>query len=171
MTLPKGDGKDFGIFFPFVGHGCHIAVVEVDAHIGQVEILDYVAVHDNGTIVNPRSMEGQIRGGTAHGIGSTLMEEYVYGDKGEMLTRNFHHYTMPTSMDIPAIKVAHLQTPSPFTPHGIKGGGEAGRLMAPAALSSAIDDALKRYQVRVNEIPATPERIAAWVSKSVKIST
>ncbi|MEM7465875.1 MAG: xanthine dehydrogenase family protein molybdopterin-binding subunit [Pseudomonadota bacterium] len=163
MTLPKGDGKDFGIFFPFVGHGCHIAVVEVDPDLGSVSILDYVAVHDNGTVVNPRSLEGQIRGGTAHGIGTTLMEEYVYSDNGELMTRNYHHYAIPTSMDIPEIKVAHLETPSPFTPHGIKGGGEAGRLMAPAAISSAIDDALSAYHVRVNEIPATPERIAGWI--------
>ena len=165
MTMPKGDGKDFGIFFPFVGHGCHIAVVEVDPELGSVEFLDYVAVHDNGTIVNPRSMEGQIRGGTAHGIGSALMEEYVYGADGGLQSSSYHHYLMPTSMDIPPMKIAHLETPSPFTPHGIKGGGEAGRLMAPAAISSAIDDALAHYKVRVDTMPATPARISAWMMR------
>ncbi|HCU89297.1 MAG TPA: carbon monoxide dehydrogenase [Gammaproteobacteria bacterium] len=163
MTMPKGDDKDFGIFFPFVGHGCHIAVVEVDPKLGIVEFLDYVAVHDNGTIVNPRSMEGQILGGTAHGIGTALMEEYVYGTDGDLKTNSYHHYLMPTSMDIPAMKIAHLETPSPFTPHGIKGGGEAGRLMAPAAISSAIEDALVHHKVRVDTMPATPTRISAWI--------
>jgi CO/xanthine dehydrogenase Mo-binding subunit len=166
MTMPKGDGKDFGIFFPFVGHGCHIAVVEVDPELGTVEFLDYVAVHDNGTIVNPRSMEGQIRGGTAHGIGSALMEQYVYGTDGNLQSTTYHHYLMPTSMDVPSMTVGHLETPSPFTPHGIKGGGEAGRLMAPAAISSAIDDALSAYGVRVDTMPATPARIAAWVRRA-----
>jgi CO/xanthine dehydrogenase Mo-binding subunit len=73
---------------------------------------------------------------------------------------------MPTSMDVPSMTVGHLETPSPFTPHGIKGGGEAGRLMAPAAISSAIDDALSAYGVRVDTMPATPARIAAWVRRA-----
>jgi CO/xanthine dehydrogenase Mo-binding subunit len=165
MTLPKGDGQDFGIFFPFVGHGCHIAVVEVDAELGTVKFLDYVAVHDNGTIVNPRSLEGQIRGGTAHGIGSALMEAYVYDDDGQLQTLSYHHYLMPTSMEVPTLKVGHRETPSPFTPHGIKGGGEAGRLMAPAAIAAAIDDALKEFAVRVDTLPATPERIVEWIAR------
>jgi len=165
MTLPKGDGKDFGIFFPFVGHGCHIAVVQVDVELGSVEILDYVAVHDNGTIVNPRSLEGQIRAETVHGIGTALMEAYVHEDDGFLLSNNLHSYLMPTAMDTPPIRVGHVETPSPFTPHGIKGGREAGRLMAPAAISSAIDDALSEFEVRVDTIPATPERIVNWIKQ------
>jgi CO/xanthine dehydrogenase Mo-binding subunit len=66
-------------------------------------------------------------------------------------------------MEVPELVVGHQETPSPYTVHGIKGGGEGGRMMAPAAISSAIEDALKPFGVRVNELPATPERVLDWI--------
>ncbi len=165
-TMPNDDRTDLGVFYPFMGHACHIAVVEVDAETGKVDFLDYTAVHDCGTMVNPRSLAGHIVGGTAQGIGTSILEEFVYGPDGVLQTPSFAEYVIPTSMDVPELKIGHQETPSPYTPHGIKGGGEAGRMMAPAAISSAIDDALRDHGVRVRRLPATPERIVNWIDES-----
>jgi CO/xanthine dehydrogenase Mo-binding subunit len=73
-------------------------------------------------------------------------------------------FLMPTAMEIPELAIGHEETPSPLTEYGIKGGGEAGRMMAPGALSAAIDDALIDYGVHVTELPATPERITRWIA-------
>jgi CO/xanthine dehydrogenase Mo-binding subunit len=146
-----------------MAHACHAAVVEVDAETGAVEILRYVAVHDAGTMVNPRSLEGQIIGGTVQGIGTALLEELRYDDGGRLVTDGFLDYLIPSALEAPEIVVGHRETPSPLTVHGIKGGGEAGRLMAPAAVSAAIEDALG---VACDELPATPERILSWIARS-----
>lgn len=158
-TMPSPDRTDLGVFYPFMGHACHVCVVEVDIDTGKVDFLDYVAVHDCGTMVNPRSLEGHMIGGTAQGIGSTLLEEFVYDDQGTFQSGTLLNYLIPTSMDVPYVKCGHHETPSPYTPYGIKGGGEGGRMMAPGAIFSAIDDALEPFGVRMRHLPATPERI------------
>jgi CO/xanthine dehydrogenase Mo-binding subunit len=170
-TMPSEDRKDLGVFYPFMGHACHITVMEVDVETGAVEFLKYAAVHDCGTVVNPRSLNGHIIGGTAQGIGTALLEEYIYDDEGQLLTTNYQEYLMPSAMDVPEMVVGRHQTPSPYTVHGIKGGGEGGRMIAPAAISSAIEDALRPLGVRVNELPATPERLLGWIEESVNGSS
>jgi CO/xanthine dehydrogenase Mo-binding subunit len=164
LTMPKDDRSDLGVFYPCVGHACHIVAVEVDAETGAVEILDYTAVHDSGTLVNPRSYDGQIVGGTAQGVATALAEELTYDAAGNPQTGTFWDYLMPTALDVPEVNIGHEQTPSPITAHGVKGGGEAGRLMAPGAISAAIDDALIDLGVRVTELPATPERVVGWIA-------
>jgi CO/xanthine dehydrogenase Mo-binding subunit len=62
----------------------------------------------------------------------------------------------------------HEQTPSPFTEYGVKGGGEGGRMVAPIALASAVEDALRPLGVRVNELPMTPERILSWIDEAAR---
>jgi CO/xanthine dehydrogenase Mo-binding subunit len=118
-------------------------------------------VHDCGTLVNPRSLAGHIVGGTAQGIGTALYEEFVYDDDGQLLTSSFLDYLIPTAMEVPEIKIGHHETPSPWTPHGIKGGGEGGRMMAPAAINVAVNDALAPLGIRLTELPLTPDRIRA----------
>ena len=164
-TMPKKDRTDLGVFYPCMGHACHIAAIEVDVETGAVEILDYAAVHDAGTMVNPRSLEGQIIGGTAQGVATALLEEIVFDAEGQPLSTTFMDFLMPTAMEAPELKIGHEETPSPITVHGIKGGGEAGRMMAPSAISAAIDDALSSYGVYVRELPATPERIVQWIAE------
>jgi CO/xanthine dehydrogenase Mo-binding subunit len=164
-TKPKADRSDLGVFYPCTGNACHIAMVEVDVETGNVTFLRYAAVHDAGTMVNPRSLEGQILGGTAQGIGTALLEELVYDEEGQLQSASFMDYLMPTAMEVPELLIGHEETPSPLTEHGIKGGGEAGRMMAPAAISSAIDDALLDFGVRVTELPATPERLVDWMGR------
>jgi carbon-monoxide dehydrogenase large subunit len=164
-TMPSDDRTNLGVFYPFMGNACHIPVIEVDITTGHVTFLQYVAVHDAGTLVNPRSLGGQIIGGTAQGIGTALYERYVYDKDGQLLTSSYMDYLIPSAMEVPDLEIGHEETPSPFTVHGIKGGGEGGRMMTPAALSAAIDDALAPFGVRCNELPATPERIVNWIEE------
>jgi CO/xanthine dehydrogenase Mo-binding subunit len=166
-TMPSDDRKDLGVFYPFMGHACHIPVVEVDIETGGVTFLDYTAVHDAGVLVNPRSLSGHILGGTAQGIGTALHEEIVYDETtGQLLTGSYLDYLMPTSMEMPFLKIGHCETPSPYTPHGIKGGGEGGRMMAPAAINVAVNDALRPLGVRITELPMTPDRILAALASA-----
>ncbi len=162
-TMPSADRKDLGVFYPFMGHACHIPVVEVDIESGAVSFLDYTAVHDCGTLVNPRSLAGHILGGTTQGIGTALHEEFVYDDSGQLLSASYLDYLMPTSLEMPEMKIGHHETPSPYTPYGIKGGGEGGRMMAPAAINVAVNDALAPLGVRLTELPMTPERVLAAI--------
>ncbi len=164
-TFPAPDGSDFGVFYPIMGHACHIAVVEIDPDTGAVSFLDYVAVHDAGTVVNPRSLGGHVTGGAVQGIGTTLYEELVYDEDGQFRSPTFRDYLIPTAAESPTFRIGHVQTPSPFTEYGIKGGGEGGRMVAPAAVSAAVDDALREYGMRVRRLPVRPEEIVATVGR------
>jgi carbon-monoxide dehydrogenase large subunit len=166
LTQPSADRKDLGAFYPIMAHGAHIPVVEVNPDTGQVRVLRYIAVHDVGTMVNPRSLRGQIAGGITQGIGMALFEEVVYDDQGQPLTSSFMDYLLPTAMEVPRFEIDHVETPSPFTEYGVKGGGEGGRMIAPAALASAVEDALAPIGVSVDELPMTPERIVNWIDAS-----
>jgi CO/xanthine dehydrogenase Mo-binding subunit len=163
LTKPSADRKDLGAFYPIMGHGAHIPVVEVEPHTGRVRFLRYVAVHDVGTIVNPKSLRGQITGGIAQGIGMALYEQSAYDGEGQPLTGSFMDYLLPTALEVPAFEIGHVETPSPFTEYGVKGGGEGGRMIAPAAIAAAVEDALAPFGVRVDEVPLTPERIVNLV--------
>lgn len=168
-TMPAADRSHLGIFYPIMGHMCHLALVEVDPKTGKTAILDYVAVHDAGTVVNPMTLAGHIRGGTAQGIGTALYEKFHYDETGQLGTANFGDYLIPTLAEMPPqIRVGHVETPSPFTEYGIKGGGEGGRMGAPGALSRAIEDALVGYGVRCNELPLTPRKVRELVRASAK---
>jgi CO/xanthine dehydrogenase Mo-binding subunit len=165
-TMPADDRSDLGVFYPIMGHMAHAAVVEVDPETGKVDFLDYVAVHDAGTLVNPKTVDGHIRGGTAQGIGTTLYEEHVYDENGQMLTANYTDYLIPTAHEVPDITTDHNETPSPFTEYGIKGCGEGGRMGTPPALSRAVEDALSPLGIEVNALPVTPGRIQDMVREA-----
>ncbi|MFF7984908.1 xanthine dehydrogenase family protein molybdopterin-binding subunit [Streptomyces sp. NPDC007901] len=162
-TLPAPDGSDLGVFYPIMGHACHIAVVEADPDTGIVTFLDYVAVHDAGTIVNPRTLGGHVTGGATQGIGTALYEELAYDADGRFRSSTLRDYLIPTAVEAPVFRIGHVQTPSPFTEYGIKGGGEGGRMVAPAAVSAAVDDALREYGMRVRRLPVKPADIVAAV--------
>jgi CO/xanthine dehydrogenase Mo-binding subunit len=167
VTAPSADRSDFGIFYGLVSHGCHVAVVEVDPETGVVTPLSYLAVNDSGTVLNPTLLEGQIRGGVVQGVGAALSEQYAYGPGGELLTRDYTEYVLPTVDIVPReFRVLHHETPSPFTQYGVKGGGEGGRLMAPAVIASAVEDALRPFGVRVDEAPITASRIVELIQES-----
>lgn len=137
----------------------HVALVEVDAETGQVQIRKYIVVHDCGKMVNPMIVEGQIRGGTAQGIGNALYENLVYDEDGQLLTGSLMDYTIPTAMEVPPIEIAHLETPSPLTLGGVKGMGEGGAIAPPGALANAVADALSPFGITITELPITPESL------------
>lgn len=166
-TLPSADRTDLGVFYPIMGHACHIAVMEVDPDTGQTSFLDYVAVHDAGTVVNPKSLGGHVTGGAAQGLGSTLYEELAYDEEGQFRSSTFLDYLVPTANEVPPFRIGHVETPSPFTEYGIKGGGEGGRMVTPSVVSAAIDDALREYGMRVRELPVKPSEIVATVQDSI----
>ncbi len=171
-TDPAEDRSHLGIFYPIVGHICHIVAVEVDPGTGKVEILDYAAVHDNGTMVNPRTLAGQVWGGTANGIGTTLSEVFNYDETGQFTNANFAEFAMPTANEMPRnFKLGHVETPSPFTEYGIKGGGEGGRLGAPSALTSAIEDALSDRGVKIASLPVTPPILRGLIRSAEQAAT
>ncbi|MBV9086721.1 MAG: molybdopterin-dependent oxidoreductase, partial [Acidobacteriaceae bacterium] len=119
----------------------HIAVVEIDPDTYDPKVVDYVAIDDCGTVINPMIVEGQVHGATAHGIGAALMENCLYDESGNMMTATFSDYTPITSMNIPRVKYGHTETPSPHSYSGAKGMGEGGA--APVhAISAALQDAL-----------------------------
>ena len=166
-TLPSADRKNLGIFYPMMGHMCHLPVVEVDIDTGKVEFLAYVAVHDCGTLVNPMTLAGHVRGGVAQGIGTALYERYHYDSDGQLLSANFMDYVIPTVHELPDdIVVGHVETPSPFTEYGIKGGGEGGRMGAPPAVASAIEDALRPLGVAIDALPLTPKHLRALIREA-----
>jgi CO/xanthine dehydrogenase Mo-binding subunit len=140
-------------------HSCHLAVVEVDLKTGQVRVLGYYAADDCGVRLNPAIVEGMIQGGVAQGVGASLLEEYVFDDQGQLLSSTLMDYLLPGIHEVPMAEKAELVTPSPFTPLGAKGMGEAAMLTTQAAMMSAINDALAPLGVRATETPASPERL------------
>jgi carbon-monoxide dehydrogenase large subunit len=136
----------------------HACIVEVDPETGLVRIERYQVVEDCGTVINPAVVEGQVRGGTAQGIGGVLLEHASYDDQGRFLAPTFREYLLPTCVDIPAIAVDELQTQL-ANPLSARGVGESGAIGAPAALTNAIFDALAPFNVRIAESSMTPTRI------------
>jgi carbon-monoxide dehydrogenase large subunit len=167
--LPPGETPGFhvtAVYEPSIAtgaysYGTHAVTVAVDVERGVVELLDYVVVHDCGTVVNPMIVDGQIIGGVAQGIGTALYEEIPYDEHGQPLASTFMDYLLPGATEIPEIVLDHMNTPSPHTAYGIKGMGEGGAIAPPGAILNAINDALRPLGVQVNETPVTPRRLRA----------
>ena len=133
-----------------------VAVVEVDPDTAEVRILDYVTVHDAGTLLHPRLVDGQVLGSFAHGLGAALLERMVYDEEGNLLTGSFMDYLCAGATEIPDLRILHRCTPSPFTALGAKGLGEGNTMSAPAALANAVCDALGLEDL---ELPLTAPRL------------
>ncbi|MGH7191805.1 MAG: xanthine dehydrogenase family protein molybdopterin-binding subunit, partial [Acetobacteraceae bacterium] len=151
---PKSDHGTFS-------YATHAALVAVDPGVGLVEILDYLVVEDAGTLVNPAIVDGQIFGGVAQGIGTALYECSPYDSAGQPLASTLMDYLMPGFTEVPAIRLEHMKTPSPYTEFGVKGLGEGGVIAPAAALCNAINDALRALGAVVTDQPITPARILA----------
>ena len=137
--------------------GCHICEVEIDAETGKTEIVNWTAIDDFGTVINPMIVEGQVHGGIAQGVGQALLEGAIYDKEGQLVTGSMMDYTMPRAHDLPSFQVGLTETKSPSNPLGIKGCGEAGAIAAPAAVINAITDAIETEDLAM---PATAN--AVW---------
>ncbi|MFQ5744721.1 MAG: xanthine dehydrogenase family protein molybdopterin-binding subunit, partial [Acidobacteriota bacterium] len=142
-------------------NGVHTMVVEVDAETMMVKILRYIVVHDCGKVINPLILEGQIQGGVAQGIGNAFYEQLVYDDDGQLLCASFMDYLLPTAAEVPRVESAHVETPSPLNPMGVKGAGEAGAIPVGALFAQAVEDALVPLagNLEILEIPLSPNRL------------
>lgn len=123
-------------------NACHICTVEID-DTGEIALTRYIVSEDCGKMINPMIVEGQISGGAVQGIGAVLHEQFQYDDAGNPLTTTFLDYLIPTSTEIPALEIGHLETPADG-PGGYKGVGEGGAIGAVPAVRNAISDALGR---------------------------
>lgn len=147
--------------YPTYSNGAYAVVVELDIETGVVTLVDIASVHDCGTIINPALVEGQALGGIAMGVGAALMEEQHYGNDGRLRTNRLKSYLMPRAGDLPAIKLGHQVTPSPYTSLGTKGAGEASVGGGLAAVANAVEDAMAPFGVTVREFPLSPPRVLA----------
>jgi carbon-monoxide dehydrogenase large subunit len=125
-------------------NAAHAAIVEVDPGTGHVAFQRYVIVQDAGRIINPLIVEGQLYGGLAQGIGGVIYEHVKYDGFGQPLATTFMDYLLPSSLDVPAVTIDFIETPHTDTPLGAKGVGESSTCFAPAAVASAVADALDR---------------------------
>ena len=107
-------------------------------------------------------------GGVVAGIGTGLLEEIRYDERGQLLTSTLIDYLMPAAAEMPDITIAHLQTPSPLNPLGAKGVGEGGAIPAPAALAAAVEDALRPFHAEITQIPTTPFRVKSLIAAAQK---
>ena len=164
-SMPEGvePGFEASAFFdpsnfvyPF---GTHIAVVEVDAESGEIDLQRYIAVDDCGNIINPKIVEGQIHGGIVQGIGQALWEGAVYDDEGNLLTGSMMDYGLPKAHHFPMFELDKTTTPTPVNPLGVKGVGETGTIASTVTVYNAVMDAVAPLGVTRVDMPLTPERM------------
>ena len=145
-----------GDAYPTYSWSCHAAEVSVDLDIFEVKVEDFVACQEVGRVVNPRLAEGQIEGGVAQGIGWGLWEE-VTMKQGRMANNQMTNYIIPTSLDLPRIRVHFLENRHSGGPGGAKGIGELPMDGPAPALLNALGSALGN--LRLDEVPMTPNRL------------
>jgi carbon-monoxide dehydrogenase large subunit len=141
--------------------GCHAAAVAVDPETGQVEVLRYVIAHDVGKAINTMMLEGQMHGGYAHGLGYALYEAAIYDPDGNFRTASFLDYTIVSTGEVAVPVLAHIETSTDANPEGFRGAGESGTIPVPAAISNAVEDAVRKRKpdVVINALPITSDRL------------
>ena len=147
-------------------NGSAVAEVEVDVETGAVRVLRYIIAHDCGRILHPAIVDGQILGGVAHGVGNSLYEMMVFDGEGQPLTTNLADYLLVTATEMPRVEIIHQESPSPLNPLGVKGVGECGVVPAPAAIVSAIEDALAPFKVHIAHAPVSPADLYALIRQA-----
>lgn len=151
---PDENGQgDLHVDFAFAAHR---AVVDVDPELGLFRVVQVDTVQDVGFMINPRSVVGQIEGGTMQGIGLATLEEIVV-ENGVIQNPTFTDYLLPTFLDAPSIEIEVIEEPSSFGPFGAKGVGEPPTVSSTAAVVAAIRDATG---LELNRTPVRPEHVA-----------
>ncbi len=171
FALPGGEspGLEAQASVPIAGlafsNGAHVAEVEVDAGTGAVRILRYVVAHDCGVMVNPLVVDGQVAGGAAHGIGFALYERMLWDGDGQPQSTNLAEYLVPGPLEVPEIAIEHVVVPSSQNPLGVKGVGESGLVPVPAAVASAVEDALSDRGASVSAVPLLPADVLRLIGE------
>jgi carbon-monoxide dehydrogenase large subunit len=144
---------------PVFPNGCAICEIEIDPDSCNLRLTRYASVDDVGRCINPLIVDGQTHGAIVQGIGQALWEQCVVDAAGQPLCGSFMDYGMPRSDRLPSFATKIVEVLSPTNPLGIKAGGEGGTTAAPAAIVSAIVDALAPYGIADIKMPVTPYRI------------
>jgi carbon-monoxide dehydrogenase large subunit len=154
-----------GLTYPFGTHAC---AVEIDPDTGEVHVLEYVAVDDCGTVINPIITEGQVHGGVLQGVSHALREEVVYDDGGSLATGNWATYQIPSFGQRVEVDAVRTETPSPNNLLGVKGIGEAGATGSTPAIANAVADALAPLGVEESDLPMpyTPSKVWTAVQRA-----
>ena len=153
MTLDENGQGDAHVSFAVAAHR---AVVDVDAGLGLVRVVEMAMSQDVGRILNPLQALGQFEGGTAQGVGLAIMEEIVL-DRGKVRNPSFTDYLIPTALDMPPVVIAGLvEQPEPLAPYGAKGIGEPPTISSTPAVVAAVRAATGRPLTRV---PIRPDDI------------
>ena len=139
-----------------------MAEVEVDTETGKAALIDYVAVVDCGTPINPNLARVQVEGGIAQGIGMALYEDVVYSSSGKNYSNSFMQYKIPTRLDVGKIRVEFESSYEPTGPFGAKSIGEIVINTPSPAIASAISHAVG---AKIRELPITPEKIYYGMKK------
>lgn len=147
-------------------NGTAVAEVEVDIATGGVTVLNIVFGHDCGRLIHPQIVDGQVLGGIVHGLGNALFERMQFDDTGQPVTTTFADYLLVTASETPPMRLLHLSSPTNLNPLGIKGVGESGVLPIPAAIISAVENALSPFRVRINHAPISPPEVVNLIAKS-----
>jgi aerobic carbon-monoxide dehydrogenase large subunit len=142
--------------FPF---GTHVAIVEVDADTGHLEVKRYIAVDDCGKVINPLIVDGQLHGGIVQGIAQAMYESAVYNEDGQLVSGSLMDYALPTAAMVPSFELDRTETPSPINPLGVKGAGEAGTIASAQAVVNATVNALQHLGIKHLQMPLTSERV------------
>jgi CO/xanthine dehydrogenase Mo-binding subunit len=161
FDLTTGQGEAY-ICYSF---SANIVEVEVDTETGETRVLRVHSGHDTGRVINPTTGEGQVEGGVVQGLGYALVEEHATRD-GRILNDQFSTYIIPTTLDTPEIRSILVEDEFPWGPYGAKGLGETPIIAVAPAVTNAIHHAVG---VRLNEIPATPERV--WTALRAKAAS
>lgn len=146
--------------------GVHTVAIKVDVETGHVQVMRYGVAHETGPSLNPRVVDGQIRGGVAQGIGGALLEHVDHDASGQPLSATLADYLVPEATDVPAIALAHLDMPSQLNPLGIRGVGESGIIATGAAIAGAVDDALAEFDIHVDRTPMTSEYLLDLIARA-----
>src|SRR5262249_5179947 len=157
-VLASSDDEDRIASAGTFGFVVDLAAIEIDRKTGAIRVDKYASVHDVGTQLNPKVVEGQVHGGFAHGFGAALLEELAYDEQGNFLSGTFADYLCPTAAEIPKIDIGHVETLSPNNALGAKGMGDGSSMLTPAAIANAVADALGRDDI---SLPLTLRRVSA----------
>ena len=157
-SMPTEDGRVQ--MYPCHSFESHVVLASIDPETGKTTLQRYVVGHDCGVMISPDVVHGMTYGGVAHGLGAALLEKFAFSEEGQLLSGTFMDYLLPSSEEVPSITIVDHCTPSPLTVFGQKGSGEAGYLGSPAAIASAINDALTVVGASIDELPMTPQ--AVW---------
>jgi len=149
-----------GDVYPVYAFATHVAEVEVDVATGEAHVVDFVAVHDSGTVLNRTLATGQVQGGVAQGIGFALMEE-IPQREGKLIVNGLTTYRLPTVQDVaPETKVGFVEAKFPAGPFGAKGIGEVPLMASHAAVASAVGHAIGRAPTRY---PLSPDYLRSLI--------